>query len=158
MPNALTTEIASSRSPLRRRLLSLLACAGMVTVFGGCATIATFDQISYEKATAAKAEALALMDQATGPYRSHRREIAEVALTLDKAYEYDRGRDLNAETVRLWQLLRDPEGNLYGGFLRRWKEKGALKPDAIALKKPDIADAFDQIIGLEIGKRRVTTN
>jgi hypothetical protein len=46
----------------------------------------------------------------------------------------------------------------FGGFLRRWREKDALKPDAIAITKPDIADAFDEIIGLEIGKRRTNTN
>jgi len=142
----------------RRHLPALLACAGMLAVLCGCSTIATYDQISYEKATAAKAEALALMKEATTPYSNHRQEIAQVTLTLDKAYEYDRGRDLNAETVRLWQILRDPEGNLYGGFLRRWREKGTLKLDAIEIKKPDIAEAFDQIIGLEIGKRRIKAN
>jgi outer membrane murein-binding lipoprotein Lpp len=127
-------------------------------LLAGCATIASYDQISYEKATAAKAEALALMDKATASYSSKREEIEQVSLTIDKAYEYDRGRNLNAETVRQWEILRAPSGNLFGAFLRRWREKGALRPDAIAIKKPDIADAFDQIIGLEIGKRRTKTN
>ncbi len=58
----------------------------------------------------------------------------------------------------MWEILKKPEGNLFGGFLRRWKQKGSFKPDAVALKKPDIAEAFDQIIGLEIGKRREKAN
>src|SRR5262245_5014197 len=88
-----------------------------------CSTIATFDQVAYDKATGAKAEALALMDKATAPYSSHVKEIESVSLTIDKAYEYDRGRTLNAITVQQWQILRDPNRNLFGGFLRRWREK-----------------------------------
>ena len=119
-----------------------------------CSTIATFDQVAYDKATGAKAEALALMDKATDSYSAHVKEIEAVSLTIDKAYEYDRGRTLNAITVQQWQILRDPDRNLFGGFLRRWREKGSLRPDYIAEKKPDIAEAFDQITGLEIGKRK----
>jgi hypothetical protein len=119
-----------------------------------CSTIATFDQVAYDKATGAKAEALALMDKATDSYSAHIKEIEAVSLTIDKAYEYDRGRALNTITVQLWQILRDPGRNLFGGFLRRWREKGSLRPDYIAEKKPDIAEAFDQITGLEIGKRK----
>jgi hypothetical protein len=119
-----------------------------------CSTIATFDQVAYDKATGAKAEALALMDKATDSYSAHIKEIEAVSLTIDKAYEYDRGRALNTITVQLWQILRDPDRNLFGGFLRRWREKGSLRSDYIAEKKPDIAEAFDQITGLEIGKRK----
>jgi hypothetical protein len=124
----------------------------------GCSTIAKYDQAAYEKATASKAEALALMDKATESYSSHRREAEEVALTIEKAYQYDLGRNQNSETIRMWEILKSPEGNLFGGFLRRWKQKDSFKPDAVTLKKPDIAEAFDQIIGLEIGKRREKAN
>lgn len=119
-----------------------------------CSTIATFDQVAYDKATGAKAEALALMDKATNSYGAHLKEIDAVSLTIDKAYEYDRGRALNTITVQQWEILRDPNRNLFGGFLRRWHEKGSLNADYIAEKKRDIADAFDQITGLEIGKRK----
>ena len=138
---------------------------GMRSIFAGallvatallfaCSTIATFDQVAYDKATGAKAEALALVDKAIDSYSSHLKEIEAVSLTIDKAYEYDRGRALNTITVQQWQILRDPNRNLFGGFLRRWRDKGSLKPDYIAEKKHDIAEAFDQITGLEIGKRK----
>lgn len=141
-----------SSNALRRTLTlpPLLACL----LISACSTIATFDQVAYDKATGAKAEALALMDKATDSYSAHVKEIEAVSLTVDKAYEYDRGRMLNAITVQQWQILRDPDRNLFGGFLRRWREKGSLRPDYIAEKKPDIAEAFDQITGLEIGKRK----
>jgi hypothetical protein len=138
--------------PNRFSLLLLLANF----LFAGCSTIATFDQIAFDKATGAKAEALALMEKATDSYSAHLKEIEAVSLTIDKAYEYDRGRSQNTFTIQQWEILRDPERNLWGGFIRRWREKGSLRPAYIAEKRPDIAAAFDEIIGLEIGKRRAT--
>ena len=129
----------------------VLCCFFLAT---SCSTIATFDQVAYDKTTGAKAEALALMDKATKSYGANLKEIEAVSLTIDKAYEYDRGRALNTTTVQQWEILRDPNRNLFGGFLRRWHDKGSLKPDYIAEKKHDIAEAFDQITGLEIGKRK----
>jgi ABC-type enterochelin transport system substrate-binding protein len=140
--------------------LALMAALAVIALAAlpACSTIAKFDQAAFEKATAAKAEALVLMDKATEPYGSHRDEAEKVSLTIEKAYQYDLGRNQNAETIGLWEILKNPDGNLFGGFLRRWKQKGSLKPDAVAVKKPDIAEAFDQIIGLEIGKRRERAN
>lgn len=134
------------------RLLAAAMAVGLG--LSACSTIAPFDQAAYDKTTGAKAEVLALMDKATTPYASHASEISAVSLSVDKAYEYDAGRPLNALTLQQWQILRDPNRNLFGGFLRRWREKGTLKPDYVAEKKPDIAAAFDQITGLEIGKPR----
>jgi hypothetical protein len=135
-------------SPLLSRYILLLSWLFVAA----CSTIATYDQTAYEKATAAKAEALALMDMATGSFSAHEKEIESVSLTIDKAYEYDRGRALNSVTVKQWEILRDPNRNLFGGFIRRWREKGSLRPAYISEKKIDIAEAFDQIIQLERGK------
>jgi hypothetical protein len=87
-----------------------------------------------------------------GSDRSPGADVQSVTLTLEKAYEYDRGRAQNSITVKQWEILLDPNRNLFGGFIRRWREKGSLRPAYIAEKKPDIAEAFDQIIQLERGK------
>jgi hypothetical protein len=139
---------ATVHTILHRQFLPLLSWLFLTS----CSTIATYDQAAYEKATGAKVEALALMDKATGSFSAHAQEIDSVTLTLDKAYEYDRGRALNSVTVKQWEILLDPNRNLFGGFIRRWREKGSLRPAYIAEKKPDIAEAFDQIIELERGK------
>lgn len=133
---------------------TLLICL----ILTGCSTIATFDKTAYDKATGAKAEALALIDTATEPYATRSRQAEAALLAVDKAYEYDRGRTLNKVTLKQWEILRNPKGNLFGGFVRRWKEKGALQAAYVEEKKPDIAEAFDQIIQLERGKRAVTSN
>jgi hypothetical protein len=131
-------------------LATFILCTGLA----GCSLIAPYDQVAYDKATSTKAEALALMNKATASYASHEKQIDEVSVDLDKAYEYDRGRAKNIETVKQWDYLRDPDGRLFGHFIRRWRDRGTLHPDYITEKKKDIADAFDQIIALERGKPR----
>jgi hypothetical protein len=145
---AAITFVLLVHTVLLRPFFTLLSCL----LLASCSTIATYDQIAYEKATDAKAEALLLMDRATGAFSSHETEIQSVNLTLEKAYEYDRGRAQNSITVKQWEILLDPNRNLFGGFIRRWREKGSLRPAYIAEKKTDIAEAFDQIIELERGK------
>jgi hypothetical protein len=135
---------------LRRTLTlpPLLVCL----LISACSTIATFDQVAYEHATSAKVDALALMDKATDSFSAHAREVETVNLTLSKAYEYDKGRPLNAITLKQWDLLLSPDHDLFGGFLRDWKRKGQFKPVAVSERKTQVADGFDQIIGLESGK------
>ena len=122
--------------------------------FTACALIAPYDRVAYEHATSAMVDTLAFMDKATGSYSDHQKEIEAVVIELNKAYEYDRGRALNKLTVAQWVILRDPNGNLVGGFLRMWKAKGSLSPTFISEKKLQIGKAFDQIIALESGKNK----
>jgi hypothetical protein len=121
-----------------------------------CALIAHYDRAAYEHATSAKVDTLALMNKATGSYDEHAKEVEALVLELDKAYEYDRGRQLNKTTVAQWDVLRDPNRNLVGGFLKMWKAKGTLSATFVAEKRRQVADAFDQIIKLESGKPRPT--
>ncbi|HST31389.1 MAG TPA: hypothetical protein VLK27_11190 [Chthoniobacterales bacterium] len=137
-------------SPIRAACLAFILCAT-----GACTLIAHYDQVAYEHATNAKVDTLALMNKATDNYEAHEKEVESLTNELDKAYEYDRGRQLNQITVAQWDVLRDPNRNLVGGFLKMWKEKGKLGAAFIFEKKKQIGDAFDQIIQLESGKRRL---
>ena len=125
-------------------------------VLAGCTLIARYDRAAYEHSTSAKVDTLALMGKATGNYNEHEKEVEALVLELDKAYEYDRGRQVNKITVAQWDILRDPDRNLVGGFLKMWKAKGTLPVTFVAEKKRQVADAFDQIIQLESGKPRPT--
>jgi hypothetical protein len=69
-----------------------LCCLLLATA---CSTIATYDQVAYERATNAKVDTLALMDKATSPCGDHIKDIEAVQLELAKAAEYDNGRPLN---------------------------------------------------------------
>src|SRR5438270_4395222 len=107
-----------------------------------CTLIAHYDQVAYEHATSAKVDTLALMDKATGSYDEHQKEVEALVTELNKAYEYDRGRSLNKLTVTQWDILRDPNGNLVGGFLKMWKAKGSLGATFVAEKKLQIGKAL----------------
>lgn len=125
---------------------------GLALATGGCITISQYDQAAYEHAVNAKVDTLTLMRKATASYDEHRKEIESLTMELDKAYEYDRGRPLNQVTITQWSILRDPDRNLLGGFLKMWKANSTLSSTFIAEKKAQIADAYDQIIELESGK------
>jgi hypothetical protein len=129
-----------------------ISTASACILLTACSLIAHYDQVAYEHATSAKVDTLALMDKATGSYDDHQKEVEALVIELNKAYEYDRGRSLNKLTVAQWDVLRDPNRNLVGGFLKMWKTKGSLSATFVAEKKLQIGDAFDQIIALESGK------
>jgi outer membrane murein-binding lipoprotein Lpp len=133
-----------------RNFVALFAPA----LLAGCTLVAHYDQAAYEHATNAKVDTLALISKATDSYNEHQKEVEALTLELDKAYEYDRGRQLNKITVAQWDILRDPNRNLVGGFLKIWKARGTLSAAFVAEKKKQIGDAFDQIIQLESGKLR----
>ena len=121
--------------------------------FWSCApTISAFSLIAYEQATSLKVDALALMDKATGSYGDHEQDVAMLNLRLAKAYEFAKGRVKNEISAHQWEILLDPNRNLFGGFLTRWKDKSTLSPTFIRDAKGLVADAFDTIIGLEGGK------
>jgi hypothetical protein len=83
------------------RLLVAIGCL----VLAACSSISNYDQAAYEHATAVKVDTLAVMSKATDSYASHQREIAELQIVLDKAYEYDRGRPINQTTMQMWDVL-----------------------------------------------------
>jgi hypothetical protein len=129
--------------------LLLMLCAVTLT---GCTSIAQFDSQSYKNAVNTKVSALALMDKATTPYAQNTVEIDAVYFSLNQGYEYANGIPKNEITTAQWAIMKDPERNLLGGFLKRWQEKQTLKPACINSAKIIIGNGFDAIIGLESGK------
>lgn len=118
----------------------------------GCAAISFFSPVAYEQATSLKVESLALMDRAVEPFDRHRSEAEALMIKVEKAYEYAKGRPGNEISTRQWRLLKDPDRNLLGGFMKRWEERSTLSGPFIEEAKGIVSDAFDTIIGLESGK------
>lgn len=133
-----------------RWLMPLLVVA--LTLWSCGSSIAVFDQRAYENATTLKAEASALMDQASEPFADHADEVLALMTRVDAAYEYANGIPKNELSANQWRILKDPDGNLLGGFFRLWKDKGTLlKGDRDAIQK-NVIDGFDTIIELEAAK------
>ncbi len=130
-----------------RSLFALAAAVGLAA----CQTIASYDQHSYETATSLKAEALTLVESGSEPFSNHMDQVTAVELKMRQAYEYEKGKPANDETTKQWEILRDPEGGLLGGFLARWRNT-AYSPAYVTEVAPKIAMGFDEIIRLEMGK------
>lgn len=117
-----------------------------------CSYIARYSHFAYQQTISLKVEALALMDKATKQFASHENEIKELETKIEKAYEYAKGRPKNELSTKQWQILKDPNRNLLGGFINRWRKKLTLSAHFIKEAKGLVADAFDTISGLESGK------
>jgi hypothetical protein len=139
---------------LTRRALKLAAVLVTLAIVAGCAPlIADYNAEAYKNATTLKAETLALMDKSTESFTSHRNDVDRLTTKINAAYEYSAGLPSNQISAQQWQILRNPDGNLYGGFVRQWRSKNTLKPGYIAEKKIDVGEMFDFIICLEANKK-----
>lgn len=137
-----------------RLWLVLVVSILMATISACSSLIATYNQAAYEQATSTKAESLVLMSKGTEPYNQHAQAAAALMLDVDKAYEYAAGRPKNEISAEQWANIRDPDKNLLGGFLKRWKKQGRLSSAFVKEAKLQVAKAFDQIIELESGKNK----
>lgn len=127
-----------------------------VLLIGGCAPlISEYSLDAYKNATSLKAETLALIDKSGEKFSAHRPEVDALTIKIDSAFEFAAGIPNNQVSAAQWQVLRNPEGNLYGGFVRTWSgsKQGILSPAYRAGKRKEISDAFDKIICLEVNKK-----
>ena len=108
----------------RNRIIVVFQFLLLIVLFGltACRYISPYSQFAYQQATSLKVEALALMDKATEPYENHKKEVEELQTKIEKVYEYIKGQPKNELSARQWEILKDPERNLLGGFLKRWKK------------------------------------
>lgn len=118
----------------------------------GCAVTAPYDQYVYQSSTSMKVDALNLMSNATEPYSKHLTAIEQFTDQLNKLYEYELHRKKNDIRIRMWNLLKDPERNLLGGFMKRWQQEGRLSAPFVEEAKIIIGKSFDQLAELESGK------
>lgn len=121
----------------------------------GCGSLtATYDHYSYIQTVDIKLELLHLMQQADKPFSLYEKEVEAIQKKIEKVYEYEKGRFKNEITITMWEKFKSPDKNLFGGFIKRWKEKKVLSPFFIKESKKSIRAAIDQIIGLESGKAK----
>lgn len=120
----------------------------------GCKSMSQFDQHVYVQTTSVKVDALSVMDLAVEDYSSHQQEVKQMIVNIDKIYEYERNRKNNEITLKLWDKLRDTSGHLFGGFVKRWKTDGKLRPVFIQESKKQVGEAFDILAQLESKKIR----
>jgi hypothetical protein len=134
---------------IRKVLLTFLLSA--IAMYG-CNTIAHFDQTAYNQIVSVEADALAIMDKATEDYSKHEQEVEDFSTRMMKAYLYDKNRPKNVISDKMWELMIDPESNLLGGFLKRWKSEKKLGKAFVSEAKKLVQENFDRIAQLESTK------
>ena len=118
--------------------------------------IGPYSPTAYQNATSLKATTLALMEKAREPYATHQKDVESLQVEMDKAYEFVNGISSNSISAKQWYILKKSDGDLFGKFALRWKEKNTLTQTFIDEFKGPIADAFDEIICLEANKKEAT--
>jgi hypothetical protein len=117
-----------------------------------CSSISVFSPEAYKQAVDLKVESLELMSFATSPYDDNEENVTYLKTELRKAYEFALGRPNNELSAGQWEILINEDGNLLGGFLKRWETEKTLSEMFVTEMQTLVSDAFDTIIGLESGK------
>ena len=110
------------RKSLRATRFHLIPLA--VLVLTSCTPlISQFDATAYRDATSLKVDSLAVMSEATTPYKLHGKEVSKLKVELAKAYEYVKGIPHNEISSQMWERLLDPKGFLLEVFSRDGRKK-----------------------------------
>lgn len=137
---------------IKKKTYYLIFIITLVTIVASCSSISVFSPEAYKQAVELKVESIELMSNASIPYEDFEDEVNYLETELSKAYEYSKGRPNNEISTRQWEILNNPDGNLLGGFLKRWENEGTLSQMFVTEMQILVSDAFDTIIGLESGK------
>lgn len=66
-----------------------------------------------------KVDALRTLERAEEPFSRNQSRIEALRVRMEKASEYARGRPRNEASARQWEIMKDPDGHMMGGFLTR---------------------------------------
>ncbi|MEP6681768.1 MAG: hypothetical protein ABJA35_00845 [Parafilimonas sp.] len=121
----------------------------------GCKpTIALYDQYAYTQATSLKVDLQNLaMESDSISYNAAKPDIDKVNTELQKAYEYNKGRNLNSLSAKQYGILLS-DNDFYKQFLNNWKASGKESEVFAQNVSEKIGQLMDQIIKLENGKNK----
>ncbi len=133
-------------------------CFAVILLVAACAPlISPYQEESYKYATSLKARSLALIAKSGTPFSQNRELVDQLLVDVDAAYEYAKGLPRNQLVTEQWQILRNPNGELLGGFVRIWRQKSTLSQTFRSRLSALIGSAFDEIICLEVNKKSATS-
>jgi hypothetical protein len=128
----------------------------LMAMLVSCSTISKFDQYAYTQSTSLKVDAINVMGLATDSFSLHQTDVAGVQTAISKMLEYERNRPKNVINEKMWTLIQDSTGHLFGGFIARWQKNGKLDTVFVKESQQLIGSTFDQISQLESGKIKPT--
>ena len=117
--------------------------------------IADYSLEAYKNATTLKAETAALIDKSEEPYSAHKTDVDTLTTRINAAYEFAAGIPANTISAKQWDLLRGDA--LFGGFVKTWAAQSTTGAAYRNEKKRQLAEAYDQIVCLEVNKQSATS-
>ncbi len=137
-----------------RKRISTLVLVSVLALFTSCNAIKTaiFDQYSYQQAISLKIESNELLENATQPFANHEEDASELLKEVAKMVEYEKNKENNNITYRMWELMGDEDKNLLAGLINRWETQGQLSEVFVQQATPQVQEAFDLIIKYESKK------
>jgi hypothetical protein len=112
-----------------------------------------FDPAAHERATELKSRALGLIAVSGEPFSRHREDAESVNAAMEEAHELAAAAPENELVTAGWAAMKDPAGDLYGGFVRRWQASGTVNQEALSAAMDQTTVHFDYILCLEAAKR-----
>lgn len=102
-----------------------------------------------------KTDAITIMKKGAKSYDSMADQVNEYKARMNDQIEYEKAKgEKNTKTVQMLELLSNPEGNLLGGFFKRWENEGKLNAPFIKEIAGVVSKNFDKIINLEKKKKK----
>lgn len=113
------------------------------------------DAESLESFTILKTDAISIMKKGAKRFSAMAPQINEYKAKMNDQLDYERAKgDKNLKTVQMLELISNPEGNLLGGFFKRWEDEEKLNAPFIKEAAGVVAKNFDKIINLEKRKKK----
>lgn len=137
---------------LRKSLVATSLLLSVLLTSCNAVRTAVFDQYSYQQAISLKVESTDLLENATQPFASHEQAVNDLLKEVAKMIEYEKNKENNNITHKMWELLGDDDKNLLAGLLKRWEEQGQLSEVFLEQATPQVQEAFDLIIKFESKK------
>ncbi len=113
------------------------------------------DAESLESFNILKTDAVSIMKKGAKSFSAMASQINEYKAKMNDQLDYERAKgENNLKTVQMLELISNPEGNLLGGFFKRWEDEGKLNGPFIKEAAGVVSKNFDKIINLEKRKKK----
>jgi hypothetical protein len=118
----------------------------------GCSP--TYDQVSLDNAKKLKRESLVLMDSAKDPFSSHSNDVTKIKKEMEDACSHSESLNCNCISVSMWDIIKDPEGHSFGGFLKKWETDNTIGNVMIERSEKVVEKQYTELIDHENQKRK----
>ena len=95
-----------------------------------------------------------MMSNAKDPFNTHEVDVTILKLDIENAYSHSASLKNNNESVKIWGIIKDPNGHSFGGFLTRWQQNNTISIIMIEQSKAEIAKHYNTLIDNENAKNK----